>query len=97
MLLAQEKIIKNFDNTERSEILLVAINNLDIRKSKNESIGRQVTTGLIISRVLSVLNNKSIENIADKEVLNAFNSSGVVLDTSIIDKILIAAKENYKN
>lgn len=97
MLLVQEKIIKNFDNTERSEILLVAINNLDIRKSKNESIGRQVTTGLIISRVLSVLNNKSIENIADKEVLNAFNSSGVVLDTSIIDKILIAAKENYKN
>lgn len=97
LLLAQEKIIKNFDNTERSEILLVAINNLEIRKSKNESIGRQVTTGLIISRVLSVLNNKSIENIADKEVLNAFISSGVVLDTSIIDKILIAAKENYKN
>ena len=97
LLLAQEKILKNFNNTEQTEILLAAINNLEIRKSKNESIGRQITTGLILSRVLYILYNKSIENFNDKKVMNMFNSSGVVLDTSIIDKLLIVAKENSKN
>jgi hypothetical protein len=97
LLLAQEKIIRNFNDTEKSEVLLLAINNLEIRKSKNESIGRQITTGLIISRVLSVIDSKTIENIGDKEIINTFISSGIVLDTSIIDKILIKAKETYNN
>lgn len=93
LLLAQDKIIKNFDSLERSEILSESIKNLDIRKSKNESIGCQITTALIISRVLNVSNKTSIENLDNKDIYDAFNSSGIVLDTTIIDKILVTAKQ----
>lgn len=93
LLLAQDKIIRNFDNLEKSEILLLAIKNLEIRKNKNESIGRQITTALIISRILNVTNNIFLEKIGNKDIYNAFNSSGIVLDTSIIDKILVTAKQ----
>lgn len=97
LLLAQEKIIENFDKSERSKILSQAIKNLEIRKSKSESIFRQVTTALIISRILNVSNNTSIESIGNKEIFNVFNSSGNVWETSIIDKILVAAKAINKN
>ncbi|MCX6328357.1 MAG: hypothetical protein NTZ85_02425 [Bacteroidia bacterium] len=93
LLLAQDKIIRNYNNSEKSEILLQAIKNLETRKSKNESIGRQITTALIISRVINVLNNRALDKITNKDIYNAFNSSGIVLDTSIIDKILVIAKQ----
>lgn len=96
LLIAQDKIIKKFDDSERYELLSQAINNIEIRKSKNESLGRQVTTALILSRVLNVINITTFENVGNKEIYNAFNSSGIVLDTSIINKILIAAKEIKK-
>jgi hypothetical protein len=92
LLLSQDKIIKNFNNTERLQILSEAIKNLEIRRSKNESIGRQITSALIISRVLKVLNKSETENILNDDIFKAFNSSGIVLDISMIDKILLAAK-----
>jgi len=92
LLLAQDKIIANLDDFEKSKILSQAIKNLEVRKSKNESVGRQITTALIISRILNLL-DIPIENIGNKDIYYEFNSYGIVLDTTIIEKILVTAKK----
>ncbi len=91
LLLAQDKIITNYNDSEILNLLSHAIKNLEVRIIKNESIGRQITTALIVSRILNIL-NVPIENIS-KDIFNEFNSSGIVLDTTIMEEILITAKK----
>lgn len=93
LLLAQDETIKSFSDQDRSELLSIATTNLEKRRVKDESIGRQVTTALLLSRILSVGNTDYTEFIRNKEIYETFNATGIVLDTSIINEILAAAKK----
>jgi hypothetical protein len=93
LLLAQDEIIQSYNISDRAIIKNIAIKNLEIRRQKNESIGRQITNALILSRILYAMDKAVFENTDDSIPFNIFNSHVVVLDTSILDKILNKSKQ----
>jgi hypothetical protein len=93
LFLAQNNILKQFDNKDKSILLSEAIKNLEIRKSKGESLYHQITTALILSRLINIINQNLFEtNDYQKEIFKTFNSYAVVLDTTLINEIFIASK-----
>lgn len=93
LLLAQDNIIRSYSDSDIATIKNLAIKNLEIRELKNESIGRQITNALILSRIINAANKTVFENTDDSIPYNVFNASGIVLDTSIVDKILTKSKQ----
>jgi len=92
LLLSQNNILRNYDKSEIIRILSLAIKNLKIRKSKQECLSRQMTTALILARIINEIDNSSMGNALDNDVYRIFVSSGMILDITIIDKILMAAE-----
>ncbi len=92
-MLAQDEIIQSYNISDRAIIKNIAIKNLEIRRQKNESIGRQITNALILSRILYAMDKAVFENTDDSIPFNIFNSHVVVKDTSILDKILNKSKQ----
>ena len=93
LMLAQDKTIKTYDESKKSELLSLAITNLEKRREKKESIGRQVSTAFLLSRILNIGYADNVDHIQNKEAFETFSSTGMVLDTAIIDEILEAAKK----
>jgi hypothetical protein len=92
LMLAQDEAIKSYDENEKSDLLYLSIANLEKRREKKESIGRQVSTAHLLSRILEIGYPESIDRIEKKEAFDAFTKTGIVLDTAVIDEILEAAK-----
>jgi hypothetical protein len=92
LLIAQEKVIEQFNHEEKNIILSRFILNLETRKEINESFYRQRTTAFCISRILNSQNILPSENRNGIDIFQIFNNSGVILDTSIIDKLLSISK-----
>jgi len=92
LLLSQNTILQGYKKNEIQRIQGIAIKNLETRRSKDESLGRQVSTALLLCRTLDSKDLNSSYFTEHKNVLTAFNTKGIVLDASVIDEILNAAK-----
>ena len=94
LLIAQEKIINMFNGAEKKILLSKATLNLEQRKEIGESLFRQLTTAFIISRLLTSENlNPSERDSYGNDIFSIFNSSAVLLDTTIINKLLVVSKK----
>lgn len=94
LLLSQETIINKYDENEIKLLHSEAIKKLEQRQKGGESLYRQRTSALIISRIL-FSENKNISEY-DKygtEIFSLFNSHIIVADTTIIQKLLDAGKK----
>jgi len=93
LLISQESIINAFNKSDKLKLLSQAIKNLEQRKKYGDSLFRQRTTALILSRIL---NSNGVElsqiDIYGNDVYKIFNTNVVILDTTIIDTILIESK-----
>lgn len=97
LLISQEKIINAFKSDEKKLLLSRAVLNIKKRREIGESLFRQQTTAFITSRILSSQNqipSKIDEN--GKDIIGIFNSTGVMLDATIIDELLVAATKTNK-
>ena len=93
IFIAQKNIISHFSENEKEMLLSEAILKLEQRKSLGESLYRQKTTALIISRVLnSEHKNVSETNKFGNDIFEIFNSHAILSDSTVIDKLLVTAK-----
>lgn len=94
LLIAQEKVINMFNEEEKKILLSKVTLNLEQRKTIGESLFRQLTTAFVISRLLTSENlNPSEKDSYGNDIFSIFNSSAVLLDTTIINKLLIVSKK----
>jgi len=94
ILIAQDKIIDIFTKEEKNLLLSQAILNLEKRKEIGESLYRQLTTAFLISRILNSQNlNPSEKDESGNDIFSVFNSTGEIVDITIIDKLLVASKK----
>ncbi|MBA7543741.1 hypothetical protein ES705_36078 [subsurface metagenome] len=94
LLISQETIINHFEKNEKLILLKEAIKKLEQRQKLGESLYRQTTSALILSRILYSENNHLSEY--DKygnDIFSVFNSFAIIIDTLIINKLLMASKE----
>lgn len=93
LLLAQNKVLDGIDKEKKKDLLSKAATNLEKRMDIGESYYRQLTNALILSRVLTSENiNPSEKDMYGNDIFEVFNSSAVVLDTTVIDKLLFKSK-----
>jgi hypothetical protein len=93
LLIAQEKIIRLLNEEEKKILISEATIKLEKRKEIGESLYRQMTTAFILSRILTSENlAPSAIDTYGNDIFNVFNSSAVILDTTIINKLLVASK-----
>lgn len=93
LIIAQEKVLQGYNDEERDKFLTMAIKNLEKRKESGESIFRQTTSALIISRILRFRKiDLSEKDKNGNDIFELFNNSAKVSDTTVIDKILAACK-----
>ena len=94
LLIAQEKIINLFNEEEKKILISETAINLEKRKEIGESLYRQMTTAFILSRILTSENISPSEiDIYGNDIFGVFNSSATILDTTIINKLLVASKK----
>lgn len=92
LLTSQDEIIISFSKEEKYALLQDAINTLEKRIQMNESPFEQISTTLLIMRILCsemIIIEDSISN----ERYKHFNRTGLLPDISMIEKILNKAKQ----
>jgi len=98
LLISQEGIIEQFKETEKLELLSETVKKLEQRVLRGESFYRQTTSALLLSRILSSENiNIYLYDIDKNDLYMLFNSYGIIIDTSIIDKLLTTSKDYLIN
>lgn len=93
LLISQESTINRYGENEKLNLLKEAIKKLEQRQNLKESQYRQITSALILSRIL-YSENKYLSEI-DKngnDVFKTFNFNVFLSDSLIISKLLIASK-----
>jgi len=96
ILIAQEKIISGYNSIEIELLLNKSRLVLEKRQSLGESLYKQKTSAFIISRVLSSENkNLSEYDKNGNDIFKIFNSHAILADSTIINKLLITAKEQF--
>ncbi len=94
LLIAQDKVINKLSKKDKNILLAEATNNLEKRKGNGESVYRQKTNALILSRVLASLDLLPFESdMYGNNIFELFNSSAIILDITIIDKLIDASKK----
>lgn len=89
LLIAQNIIIKQCDSKEKAVLISEAVKKLKQRIEIGESYYRQRTSALIISRILFSENKlESVYNDSGNDIMNIFNSSVLLVQSSIIDTLL---------
>lgn len=93
LLIAQEITVSNLNKEEKQILLSEGIKKLEKRKEIGESLYRQTITALVLSRILKSENiNLTQTDNYNKQIIDVFNSKGIILDTTIIDLILTTSK-----
>ena len=93
LLISQETILNQYNKNEKFILLLEAIKKLEQRQKLGESSYRQVTSALILSRILFSENIGLSE--VDKngyDIFKVFNTSAFLPDSTIITKLLNSSK-----
>jgi len=94
LLLSQNVLLEQLGKEEKTFLLKEAINKLEKRKELKESLNRNVSTALIISRILRSEDLYPYEfDSYDSSIYDAFNSYAIVIDTAIFENLLHLAKE----
>ncbi len=89
LLISQDIIISKFNYEEKENLVKMTTLNINIRRGMNESLYRQMTTALILSRVLTSMNLLLAEpEKEDDYSFNLFNTNAIIIDTTIITKLL---------
>jgi len=94
LLISQEVIINQYNKNEKFELLTEAIKKLEQRQMLGQSFFSQLTSALILSRILS---SEKIYLSADDQFENTkykiFNSTAFPPDSVVINKLLIESKK----
>lgn len=93
LMISQDQVLAAYKKAEKNKLLSLSRKNLELRRSKGESVGRQVSTALLLSRILSTEDPSFKKSMQDNEVLNAFNSKGIVFDLGVVDQVYLAAEQ----
>lgn len=93
IMISQDQILSAYNKAEKNELLSLSIKNLELRRSKRESVGRQVSTALLLSRILRMEDPSFNKLMNDNDDLYAFISKGIVFDLAVIDQVYLAAKQ----
>jgi len=97
LLIAQEKVINILSEKDKNTLLVRATKNLEKRKEIGESIYRQKTNALIVSRILASKNILPNElDIYGNNIFDVFNSSVIILDTTFLINKLIDVSKSIK-
>lgn len=93
LLISQETIINQYKKNEKFNLLSEGIKKLEQRQKLGESLYCQITSALILSRILYSENMVLSE--VDKngnDVFKIFNTTAFLPDSTIISKLLISSK-----
>jgi len=93
LLISQETIINQYKKNEKFDLLSEGIKKLEQRQKLEESLYRQITSALILSRIL--YSENMIVSEVDKngnDVFKIFNTTAFLSDSTIISKLLICSK-----
>lgn len=90
LLISQETIINQYNKNEKFNLLSEAIKKLEQRLKLGEPLYRQITSALILSRIL-YSENKQLSQVDNNgnDVFKIFNNTVFVADSSIINRLLI--------
>ncbi len=98
LIIAQDSIIGSYDKSDKQIVLSEAVKKLEQRRNKAESLFRQRTSALILSRYLYSENNLlSEKDMNGYDIFSVFNSHVIILDTTVIDKLLYSSKKILNN
>lgn len=93
LLISQETIINQYNKNEKFILLSQAVNKLEQRQKLGESFYRQITSALIVSRVLYSENIFLSEVDSNgNDVFKVFNTYAFLSDSTIIDKLVNKSK-----
>lgn len=98
LLISQESIIGSYEKNEKLTLISEAIKKLEQRQKLGKSLFRQRTSALILSRILYSEDVKMSEfDNYGNDIFSVFNSQVVIIDKSVVDKVLIVAKKFLEN
>jgi hypothetical protein len=98
LFVAQDAIMGLYEANDKLILLSEAVKKLEQRKKMDQSLFRQRTTALILSRYFysedKLLSEKDVNG---DDIFILFNAHVIIIDTTVIDKLLFSAKKILKN
>ncbi|MBN2769191.1 MAG: hypothetical protein JXR90_00695 [Spirochaetes bacterium] len=93
LLISQENIIKGYERKDKLILLSEAIKKLEQRRKLGESVYRQITSALILIRILyseDIILSEVDDN--GNDIYKIFRTTGFLPDSTIIDRLLIKSE-----